>query len=202
MVECWAAGAVVTRESAHVAALRATLGKSLAQHRERSGLKQAELAECLYYDRTSISKIETGQQPAPDSFWCEADRLLGAGGELIAEFDALAAAKASDSQAHTQAAVRHSETPADMLADALTAAMLPVARASNKIPSTSADSDQVDAVIELEALSRALSEHSRRVLMGEPADWAEITERLSAAATTCRSRVVVEPYAAANRIHN
>jgi transcriptional regulator with XRE-family HTH domain len=181
----------VTRESAHVAALRAALGRSLAHHRERSGLKQAELAERLYYDRTSISKIETGQQPAPEPFWHEADSLLGAGGELVAGFNALTAVKASDGQAHTQV-VHRGEAQANMLAVTLTAAMLPVARASDKVRSTSADSDQVDAVVELEALSRALSEHSRRVLMGEPADWAEITEQLSAATTTCRRRVTVE----------
>jgi transcriptional regulator with XRE-family HTH domain len=186
----------VTRESAHVAALRAALGRSLAHHRERSGLNQRELAERVYYDRTSISKFETGQQPAPEGFWLEVDRLLGAGGELVAGFNALAAVKAADGQAHRQAAVRRGETRADMLANALAVALLPVARVSDRVRSTSADSDQVNTVIELEALSRALSEHSRRVLMGEPADWAEITERLSAATTTCRRRVTVEPCAA------
>lgn len=75
---------------------------------------------------------------------------------------------------------------------------MPVARAATKVPSTSASPDQVDVVIELEALSRALAEHSRRVLMGEPADWAEITERLSEATTACRRRVVIEPCAAGN----
>jgi hypothetical protein len=75
--------------------------------------------------------------------------------------------------------------------------MMPVARASAKVPSTSASPDQIDVVIELEGLSRALAEHSRRVLMGEQADWAEITDRLSQATTACRRRVVIEPYAAA-----
>lgn len=180
------------RESVYVAALRAELGRSLAHHRERSRIKQAELAERVYYDRTSISKIETGQQHAPESFWCEADQLLGAGGELVAGFEALSAAKVSDSQAHVQAAGCRNETPANLLADALTKVMLPVARASDKIRSTSADSDQVDAVIELEALSRALSEHSRRVLMGQPADWVEITERLATATATCQRRITIE----------
>jgi transcriptional regulator with XRE-family HTH domain len=189
-------GATVTRESAHVATLRAALGKNLAFHRERGDFNQRELAERLYYDRTSISKIETGQQSAPEAFWFEADRLLGAGGELVAGFNALTAAKASVGKAHTQMSVRRDETPADVLAEALAVAMLPVARASDKVRSTSADPDQVDAVIELEALSRALSEHSRRVLMGEPADWAEIMDQLSAATTTCQRRVTVESCAA------
>ena len=192
----------VTRESVHVTALRIALGKSLAHHRERNGLKQSDLAERLYYDRTSISKIETGQQPAPETFWFEADRLLNAGGELIAGFDALVAVKASDGRPNTRVAQSPGGTSADMLADSLTAAMLPVARASDKVRPTSADPDQVDAAIQLEALSRALSEHSRRVLMGEPADWAAITDRLSAATTTCQRRVIVESRATADTGRN
>lgn len=173
---CRTVGSVVTRESAHVAALRVALGKSLAGHRERNGLNKRELAERLYYDRTSISKIEAGQQPAPRTFWCEADKLLGAGGDLVAGFDELAATKAADGRA------------------ALASALLPVLRAPSKVRSTSASPDLVNAVIELEALSRALAEHSRRVLMDEPADWADITERLIAAAAACRRRVVVQPW--------
>jgi transcriptional regulator with XRE-family HTH domain len=173
----------VTRESAHVAGLRVALGKSLADHRERNGLNKRELAERLFYARTSISKIEAGQQPAPRTFWCAADELLGADRELVVEFDALAAAKVSDGQA-------------DLLAEALVAVMLPVARGTSKVRSSSASPDQVDAVIQLEALSRALTEHSRRVMMGEPADWADITEQLIAAAATCGRRVVVRPWVA------
>jgi transcriptional regulator with XRE-family HTH domain len=180
------------REPEQIASQRVALGRCLASHRERSGLSQRELAERLYYDRTSISKIETGQQPAPEVFWREADRLLGAGGELVAGFNALAAAKASGGKTHTRAAVRRGGAPEDVLTSALTAAMLPVARASDKVRSTSADPEQVDAVIELEDLSRALSEHSRRVLMGEPTDWAEITEQLSAATAACQRQVTVD----------
>jgi transcriptional regulator with XRE-family HTH domain len=178
----------VTRESAHVTALRAALGSSLAEHRERNGLNKRELAERLYYARTSTSKIEAGQQSAPRTFWCAADRVLDAGGELVAGFDALAAAKATDD-------------PTGMLAEALTAAMLPAARAASKAPSTSTP-DQLNAVLQLEALSRALTEHSRRVLMGEPADWADITEQLIAAATTCGRRVVIQPWAARDTCRN
>lgn len=184
------------RESEHVAALRAALGKCLAGHRERNGLTQAELAARLYYDRTSISKIETGQQPAPQAFWLAADKTLNAGGELVAMFDVLADAKAGRGPADRTAEGHAGGNPADLLAGALTAAMLPVARGSNRVRSTSAHTDEVDTVIELEALSRALAEHSRRVLMGDRPDWATITERLNAAATTCRQQVVIEPSAA------
>jgi transcriptional regulator with XRE-family HTH domain len=172
----------VTRESAHVTAQRAELGKRLAEHRERNGLNKTELAERLFYDRTSISKLEAGQQSAPREFWCGADGVLGAGGELVAGFDALADAKASDA-----------------LHDALTAATLRVAQARARIPSVPANPDQVDAVIELEELSRALTEHNRRVLMGERTDWAEIAKRLNQAATICRSRVIADPCTAGDR---
>jgi transcriptional regulator with XRE-family HTH domain len=191
-------GPVVMREPERIAALRVALGRCLASHRERSDLSQQELAKRLYYDRTSISKIETGQQSAPRAFWCEADRLLSAGGELVTGFNALASAKAtamaSSGHADTPTELRrHDPRPADALADALTSVMLPVARTSDRVRSTSASSDQVDAVIELEALSRTLAEHSRRVLMGESADWAGISDRLHAAATACQQHVVIEP---------
>lgn len=181
----------MTRESAHVAALRVALGKGLAYHREQNRITQLDLAEQLYYDRTSIAKIETGQQGAPEAFWREADELLDAGGELVAGFDALSTVKASRNQPNTQAAPRRG-TPADVLTDMLAAAVVPVAQATNRVRSTSALPDQVDVVIDLEALSRALSQHSRRVLMGEPADWAEITERLRSATAACQRHITIE----------
>ncbi len=49
---------------------------------------------------------------------------------------------------------------------------------------------QVAIVNELEAVSRAIAEHSRRVLMGEAVDWASLAEQLTGAARSCRSQVV------------
>jgi hypothetical protein len=74
----------------------------------------------------------------------------------------------------------------------LTSVMLPVARTSGKVRSTSASPEEIDVVIELGSLSRALVEHSRRVLTGEQTDWAEISNRLGQAATTCRRQVIIE----------
>jgi hypothetical protein len=48
----------------------------------------------------------------------------------------------------------------------------------------------VEIVGELEAVSRAVAEHSRRVLMGEMADWASVAEQLAIAARLCRSQVM------------
>ncbi len=53
-------------------------------------------------------------------------------------------------------------------------------------------SKQVKIVGELEAASHAIAEHSRRVLMGEAADWGLVAEQLAAAARLCRGQVVVK----------
>jgi hypothetical protein len=52
-------------------------------------------------------------------------------------------------------------------------------------------SRQVEIIGELEAVSRAIAEHSRRVLVREAADWASVAEQLAAAARLCRSQVVI-----------
>jgi Helix-turn-helix domain len=186
------------RESEQVLALRAALGMCLAGHRERNGLKQSELAERLYYDRTSISKIEAGQQPAPQAFWRAADDLLGANGELVSIFDALTAVKSVDGHVYRQAGGGSGVRAGGLLAETLAAVTPPPARAS----SSSDIADQNDIVIELGALSRALAEHTRRILMSEPVDWAAITERLNAAVTACQRRGVIEPCGAADTGRN
>lgn len=83
------------REPAQVVAQRAALGRRLAEFRGKRGLSQREFAARIFYHRSSITKIESGQQPAPRKFWATADQMLGAGGELVAGFDDLAAAKAA-----------------------------------------------------------------------------------------------------------
>jgi len=65
-----------------------------------------------------------------------------------------------------------------------------VAASRDRQSSTSATPEQVEIVGELEAVSRALAEHSRRVLMGEATDWARVAEQLAVAATRCRRQVV------------
>jgi transcriptional regulator with XRE-family HTH domain len=176
------------RESEQVAALRARLGRRFARHRARAGLSQRELAERLYYARTSISKIETGQQSAPRTFWREADRILRAGGELVAAFDALAAAKAAGNDTDEE----RRNGRADQLAGMLATAMVPVARASDRMRSTSATPEEIETVIGLRGLTRAVADHCRCVLMGEGVDWAEMGERLNAAGKACERHVVVE----------
>ena len=70
--------------------------------------------------------------------------------------------------------------------------LVDLAVSRDRQPSTSATPEQVEIVGELEAVGRALAEHSRRVLLGEATDWASITEQLASAARLCRTQVVVE----------
>lgn len=81
------------REPAHVVAQRIELGRLLAEARRGRGVSQRELAATIFYHRSSITKIENGQQPAPRRFWAKADQVLGADGALVKGFDKLAAAK-------------------------------------------------------------------------------------------------------------
>lgn len=83
------------RESEQVAALRQSLGRRLAEFRLGHGFSQHDLAKLTYYHRSSITKIEAGQQPAPRAFWENADRVLGADGALVYGYDELAAAKSA-----------------------------------------------------------------------------------------------------------
>ncbi|MGB3442311.1 MAG: hypothetical protein WBA97_26515 [Actinophytocola sp.] len=57
---------------------------------------------------------------------------------------------------------------------------------------TAARPDQVDLVIELAALARAILDHNRRVMAREPVDWAELADELSSAARSCRGQVVLD----------
>ena len=49
-----------------------------------------------------------------------------------------------------------------------------------------------EIVKELEAVSRTIADHSRRVLMGETVDWATVAEQLASAANLCRTQVTYE----------
>lgn len=53
-------------------------------------------------------------------------------------------------------------------------------------------SSQVEIIGKLEEVNRAVTEHSRRVLMGEATDWASIADQLATAARLCRTQVMTE----------
>lgn len=77
---------------------------------------------------------------------------------------------------------------------AMTESMHPLvelAASRERQSSTSATPEQVEIVGDLEALSRALVDHTRMVLMGEAVDWAQIADQLAALETRCRRQVRV-----------
>jgi len=61
-----------------------------------------------------------------------------------------------------------------------------VARSVQKTVSTAPAPGQVDLVIALGELSRAIVEHNRRFLAGEPVDWAVLADQLGHASKGCR----------------
>ena len=72
--------------------LRTALGRQLATWRDAAHESQRSLADQLPFSRSTVANIETGRQQAPREFWQLCDDLLGAGGDLLAAHDRLAAA--------------------------------------------------------------------------------------------------------------
>ena len=69
-------------EPATVTEARRRAGAQLAAARRQAGYSQEELANKINYGRSSVASIETGHQSCCLDFWCTADKVLGAGGEL------------------------------------------------------------------------------------------------------------------------
>ncbi len=70
--------------------------------------------------------------------------------------------------------------------------LVELAESRDRQSSSSATPEQVEIIGKLEAVGRALPEHSRCVLMGEVTDWASIAEQLASAARLCRTQIVAE----------
>ncbi|MCG6494058.1 helix-turn-helix domain-containing protein [Kitasatospora sp. A2-31] len=62
----------------------AGFGTVLRTLRREAGLSQADLAGRVHYDKSHISKVETGDKPATAEFARACDRALRAGGSLVA----------------------------------------------------------------------------------------------------------------------
>ncbi|MGH3980840.1 MAG: helix-turn-helix domain-containing protein [Pseudonocardiaceae bacterium] len=101
-----------------VAAQRRHLGSALATFRHAAELSQAKLGEYTHYDRTSINKIEHGQQLPDRSFWEAADRLLGADDALLASYDDLVQAQRRHADRQRQAGHTRHQIEADRLRSA------------------------------------------------------------------------------------
>jgi DNA-binding XRE family transcriptional regulator len=85
------AGPASRREQTLAGAVRA-LSAALARHRRATGLTQPQLAGLAGVSVTTIGHAETGRLWQSRDFWERADKILSAGGELLALHDAYRAA--------------------------------------------------------------------------------------------------------------
>lgn len=69
--------------------------------------------------------------------------------------------------------------------------MRAVARSVPRQVSTAPPVERVDLVVELDALSRKIIEHNRRVMAGESADWSHLSDQLANLARSCRRQVTM-----------
>lgn len=82
--------------------------------------------------------------------------------------------------------------PVEQMLDYAGEPLRAVARSRTRQETTAATPEQVDLVIELGALARAIVDHNHRVMAREPVEWAELAEALSSAARSCRGQVVLD----------
>ncbi|MGH3912322.1 MAG: helix-turn-helix domain-containing protein [Pseudonocardiaceae bacterium] len=80
-------------EPPELVAMRLALGQQLAALREAAGIVQQQIGHKTGYSRSSIAKAEAGRQLLTREFWTTADGLLKAGGELLAGYEEVLAAK-------------------------------------------------------------------------------------------------------------
>jgi len=80
-------------DRARLDTMRRHLGAQLAEYRTAAVISQPQLGQALGRTRSTISKIEHGVRGMPAQLWTVADDLCGAGGVLVAEHEALAAAE-------------------------------------------------------------------------------------------------------------
>ena len=69
------------------------LGRYLATLRESAGLYQTDIARAVPCHRTTVTHAEAGSQLPEANFWETADRVVGANGTLIAQYDAFIQAR-------------------------------------------------------------------------------------------------------------
>lgn len=77
----------MARRPEAVTKLRREVGAVLAAYLDASPLTQGDLARETNYHRTSIAHIQAGRQFPGREFWEKADKVLGAGGVLVAHYD-------------------------------------------------------------------------------------------------------------------
>jgi DNA-binding XRE family transcriptional regulator len=104
----------MARQPRELAEQQRALGRRLATFREAAGLYQTDIARTVPCHRTTVTHAEAGSQLPDADFWETADRVVGAHGALIAEYDALIQAR----EAHKvgQRAARRARARAELAA--------------------------------------------------------------------------------------
>lgn len=64
------------------------LGRKLRELRTARGLVQKDVAQRIHSTRSTVANVEAGRQVADRVFWQQCDRILNAGGGLLATYDA------------------------------------------------------------------------------------------------------------------
>jgi transcriptional regulator with XRE-family HTH domain len=67
---------------------REALGRMLATRRKARGMIQSEVARAVLTTRSTVGMVERGRQIVDRVFWQQCESVLGAGGELVAAYDA------------------------------------------------------------------------------------------------------------------
>lgn len=78
----------MARQPPELAELQRALGRHMATLREAAGLYQTDIARAVPCHRTTVTHAEAGSQLPNADFWETADRVVGANGALIAQYDA------------------------------------------------------------------------------------------------------------------
>jgi len=80
------------------------------------------------------------------------------------------------------------------LVEALELVAVPIAHATDRVPTTAATPEQVDLVYALRLIAEAIPPLLPQVITGELAssNWTHLSEILSSAARLCREQIVIE----------
>lgn len=95
----------MAREPEYIQNLRRSLGEQLAIFRQAADLKQGELGEIMYCDRSMIARLEGGTRAKDRRFWEEVDVAVRAGGALVMAYEALDTAEEDYKQQQRAAAL-------------------------------------------------------------------------------------------------
>jgi diguanylate cyclase (GGDEF)-like protein len=135
-----------------IAAARQSMGRQLRALRKRAGLSQEELADLIGFARGYLATVERGRSAGED-FWAACDRVLRAGGSLIAAHTRIQVKVAAAKRAgriHAEAA--DPEMPGTLTASA-------VSLADSACPSCGADLSGVPVTAYIKGFHHPARQH-------------------------------------------